>query len=206
MYNSKLFRRTQAENYIVTKKNDILPSFAQLNLMELRLLNFCIAHYDSRKPDDRTKTKTVAEFAKTFQLSVQSVYGKLKKTMSAFADKPLKFRTDKEEGFCCMLNMFSFKYYKGRFDFKLSPEIRPYLLDIKVKFTSYRISAVFNFKSARTWRLYEHLKRWQEAGSWKVSLEELKKMHGYPQPHSHLLLEKPGCPFRPPSRWVLCRM
>jgi hypothetical protein len=75
------------------------------------------------------------------------------------------------------LNWFTgFKYFKktGKFTFSISPEMQPYLLELKGAFTQYRLVDVYQFRSANTWKLYENLAQWRNAGRWAVDLDQLR--------------------------------
>lgn len=62
-----------------------------------------------------------------------------------------------------------------------SPKLKPYLLQLKKAFTSYRLNNILSLKSAYSIRLYELLKKWQYLNKWECSIENLKEKFGIEQ-------------------------
>jgi plasmid replication initiation protein len=77
----------------------------------------------------------------------------------------------------------SAEYVNGEGIIKLSfsPKLKPYLLQLKTQFTSYRLSNVLSLNSTYSIRLYELMKKWQHLGKWENSVEELKLKFGVPK-------------------------
>lgn len=69
---------------------------------------------------------------------------------------------------------------EGIAEIKLSPELYPYLLNLEKNFTTTKLNVLLSFKSIYSSRLYQLVKKWEKIGSWKVEVEELKKLLGVP--------------------------
>lgn len=165
-------------NSVVAKSNDLIGKLARFDLQELRLLAYCTAHYDSRKPENRAFTAHVKDLCEIFQMDEKSAYDVVRRTMLNINSKPLEF---KEGNRRCMRFWFSALDYlegEGVFEFTVTPEIAPYLLGLKDKFTMYRLGDVYQFKAASTWKMYENLKRWEARGCWTIEVDELKHLLG----------------------------
>ena len=81
-----------------------------------------------------------------------------------------------KDGFV-VTNWVSSQRYKegeGVIELAFSPELKPYLLQLKSHFTSYKLSNILSLKSTYSIRLYELLKKWQHLGKWECPLEDLK--------------------------------
>ena len=65
---------------LVTKANAIVEASYRLTLQEQRLVLFCVAQVDSRRPleEQRTFTVEATPFRETFDLSPEKVYEELK--------------------------------------------------------------------------------------------------------------------------------
>ena len=59
---------------------------------------------------------------------------------------------------------------------KFSPVLEPYLLNLKERYTKYRIGYVINFKSEYSFRLYEIMKQYEPIGERTVTIEEIKEL------------------------------
>ena len=196
-------RKQLDQNAVVAKKNSILPKLAPLSLTELRLLAFCLAHYDSRKSDNRKFTAKVKDLISIFPgMDEKSAYAVVQKAVIAINHKPLRDERIRPDGRTELVTYFWFSGFTylqdaGEFTFVLSDLIEPYLLDLKGEFTRYRLRDVYQFSSALTWKVYEFLKQWEGAGKWAVGLEDLRELLGisgkYPrwEDFKSWVLEKP---------------
>ncbi len=171
-------------NAVVAKHNSLLPKLAKMELSELRLLSYCLAHYDSRPGHEAaqgyyTHTATVQDLAEIFPgMGKHTAYAVVRQAVKSINSKPFEEVIFDERGTAeVVFYWFSgFKYYreKGRFEFSLSPAIIDLALSLDGDFTRYRLAHVYQFKSALTWKLYELLKQWVTIGRWEVSLDELR--------------------------------
>lgn len=188
-------------NAVVTKHNYLLPKLAKMELSELRLLTFCLAHYDARSEHrvvDETSdgipirqefinhTATVQDLLDIFPgMGKQTAYAAVKQAVKGINSKPFEERFELPDGTTedVLLYWFTgFRYNneRGQFTFRLSPDIVDMALSLDGKFTSFRLKHVYQFKSALTWKMYELLKQWVVAGRWPVGLDELRMSLGIP--------------------------
>lgn len=166
-------------NSIVTKHNSLIPKMAKFHLSELRLIAYCLSHYDSRKPENCLFTAKVEDLIEIFPaLHKKRAYDVIRETMIKLSQKPIEFKKNNEKFFWHWFTGFSYKEGEGEFTFQINPNIQPYLLALKEHFSKYRLASVYQFKTASTWKLYENLNRWKKTGVWYIELEEFKKLLG----------------------------
>lgn len=189
-------------NAVVTKHNYLLPKLAKMELSELRLLTFCLAHFDSR-PTSRCLDETlddgtplpqeVFEYQATVRdlldifpgMGKNTAYAVVRQAVRGINSKPFEERYELPDGSTedVLLYWFTgFRYNndRGQFTFKLSSDIVNLVLSQDGNFTQFRLKHVYQFKSATTWKMYELLKRWVVAGRWAVDLNELRMAVGLP--------------------------
>ena len=66
---------------------------------------------------------------------------------------------------------------KGIIELEVSERMRPYLIDLKSNFTSYRLQAAFSLTSKYAKRIYQLASQWKDVGETKTySLDEFKVM------------------------------
>jgi plasmid replication initiation protein len=163
---------------IVAKDNQMIEQIARFKLSELRLIAYCLAHYDSRVPENRTFTATVEDLKSIFPITPKAAYDVVRQAMLGINQRPLEITEGQDIMFWNWFSGFVYTKGTGTFKFKLNPDALPYLLGLKKNFTRYRLEDVYQFKAASTWKLYELLKRWIEVRKWSVELEELKLLLG----------------------------
>ena len=69
-------------------------------------------------------------------------------------------------------------YYQGQVKLSFSPRLKPYLLQLKEKFTSINVIDLMQFKSVHAIRIYELLKQYQDIGERSLSIKEIKDCCG----------------------------
>jgi plasmid replication initiation protein len=80
----------------------------------------------------------------------------------------------------------SAEYLKGQgiLELEISEKLRPYLLDLKNNFTSYRLQAMLNLTSKYAKRIYALASQWKDIGETKTyTLDEFKYMLCLKDPH-----------------------
>ena len=66
---------------------------------------------------------------------------------------------------------------EGTIELEISERMRPYLIDLKSNFTSYRLQAAFSLSSKYAKRIYQLASQWKDIGETKTySLDEFKGM------------------------------
>ena len=166
------------QNSVVAKHNDLIGQMAKFELSELRLIAYCLAHYDSRKEDNCTFRARVEDFTELFPIDSSNAYRVIRQTMLSLGKKPLEFKEGSECHYWNWFSGFTYNEGNGEFKFKITPEIQPYLLKLEGTFTRYRLRDVYQFRAASTWKLYELLKQWVTKKKWDVDLNELRLLLG----------------------------
>lgn len=166
-------------NSVVAKKNDLVPKLSRYDLQELRLIAFCLAHYDSRKPQNKRFTARAEDLAKIYpSMGENSAYDVIKKSVGEINSKPIEFCDENGKHYSVLFSGFTYKEKEGSFEFMLSQTTEPFVLELRERFSAYRLGDVHGFKAASSWLLYEHLNVYKYTGAWKVTLDELRECLG----------------------------
>lgn len=72
----------------------------------------------------------------------------------------------------------SAKYVEGTgtVEMTISPEIRPYLMDLAKGFTVYSLNYALSLKSGYSQRIFELLSRFKDLGTWRVKMDDFRHM------------------------------
>jgi len=150
---------------------------SRYNLQDLRLIAYCLAHYDSRTAENRRFTARVADLAEIFDMGEKTAHEVVQRVVDTMS-KPVKFQTEGRDQYRYWFSGIDYIPGKGEFEFIISKEMEPLILELKERFSVYRLADVHKFKAASTWHLFENLNRWKNAGGWHVSLKELHSIFG----------------------------
>lgn len=171
-------RNKQKLSWVVTKQNELIGQMARYNLSELRLIAFCLAHLNSLEADNREIEASVSDLQGIFRMSTKDAYAVVRQAVRAVNRKPLEIETERTEEEWYIFTGFRYYKHEGRFEFKISQEAKPYLIELAGNFTRYRLADVYQFRSASTWKMYELLKRWLNKRFWYAELDQLRSLLG----------------------------
>ena len=146
----------------VVKHNCLVDSAYSMGVFEQRILLTCISRIDSTKSIDENRVFTifVDDILDLVDISKDSAYQKLKNACETLA---MNRTTVELPGETIKMNWMSTVRYvegKGMAELRFTPEIVPFLTQIKQNFTQYKLDSVSKFKSSYSFRLYELINRW----------------------------------------------
>lgn len=166
----------------VRKSNDIIQKERySLSLREQRLLLYCISKI---KPDDegnkRYKIK-IRDAAKICGVNETNIGGRtyniVFEAFSKLRDNGFNIYTQKGRGRIAFIDN-PFQDGEGNIEFNFNSYVVPYLFQIKKRFTQYDLGIAVRLRSSYGIRLYELMKSYQNLGSKKFTLEELRQRLG----------------------------
>lgn len=163
---------------VVAKDNELIGQMAKFELSELRLIAYCLAHYDSRGNANKLISARINDLTEIFPMDQKSAYAVVRKVMIGLGKKPLEIQTGNRRKFRNWFSGFDYIEGAGEFEFMINPDVQPYLFKLEGSFTRYRLGDVYQFKSASSWKLYELLKKWLQARSWDIDLDKLRLLLG----------------------------
>ncbi len=94
--------------------------------------------------------------------------------------KIITIKSLEKKGFAKAALLGGVKYYEGKGIIKLSfhPYLKPYMLQLKEKFTQISLGDVIGLRSVHAIRIYELLKQYESIGKRDVSLSDLREYCG----------------------------
>ena len=156
-------------NFLVVKHNNLVEftSKHSYSLNQLKLICHLISHIKPTDGDFEFKKVTLEELGITREKGLNYTF--LKEDLESVFDKKIKL----SNGF--WVHWFSaFKYEFGTIEYRFDPLLKPYLLDIKENFTSYKLNNILSLQSTSSIRLYELLIQYLKVKQREMCIEELK--------------------------------
>lgn len=166
------------DNRDVTKHNALIEAHYKLTLMEQRIILNMIALIE---PSD--------EKFKTYRLKIREVFGvnggkdyqELIEASGRLVSKLINIKRP-NDGLLQITFLSSAEYIPqdGVIELEFSPKMKPFLLQLKDNFTSYKLHRVMSFKSTYTIRLYELMKQYENTRekTRTITIDELQKIFG----------------------------
>lgn len=168
-------------NYIVTQSNNLIEARHNkpLTAREQKIVMTMVSMIEPSDDDFKNYRISIREFSEMLGLQGSVKYTEIKEITRDLMSKSIEI--PQADGGWLLANWISSaKYIKGEgiIDLSFSPDLKPYMLQLKNQFTSYQLSNVLSLHSTYSIRLYELLKKWQHLGKWENTIEELKLKFG----------------------------
>lgn len=165
------------EKYLVTQSNNLIEARHKkpLTAREQKIVLTMVSMIQPSDEDFKDYRISVKNFSEMLGLKGSVKYTQMKEIAENLMTKTIEI--PKENGGWILANWISSAEYKegeGVIDLSFSPKLKPYMLQLKNQFTSYRLSNILNLNSTYSIRLYELMKKWQHLGKWGCSVEDLR--------------------------------
>ncbi len=163
---------------LVVKHNTLVEAMTDMTLQQQRILGFIISRLPKKTevPTDRPYAMEVpvAEFAEDYGISLKNAYREIERNQDTFQTKIIQLRENDARTKLAILISATYHDNEGRIEIEIHNKLMPYLVNLKERFTTYRIRDVYQFTSANTWRVYELLAQFRQAGKREMSLDEIR--------------------------------
>lgn len=169
------------EHYLVTQGNNLIEARQKkpLTTREQKIILTMVSLIEPTDEDFKDYVISVKEFHEMLGLEGREHYTQLKKIVEDLMSKVVEIPSD--NGGWIMTHWVSRAEYvdgSGRIQLRFAPDLKPYLLQLKTAFTSYKLSNILSLKSSYSIRLYELMKKWQHLGEWTCSVKNLREKLG----------------------------
>ncbi|MFT9846229.1 replication initiation protein [Aneurinibacillus sp. REN35] len=162
------------DRLVVTKSNELIEASYRLTTNEQRIILMLAAKV---QPDDEEFKRyriEVAEFVELLGLKRTGAHNDIQDILKNLMKK--SFGIKKEKSILYMPWLASAEYFigQGYMELEFSPKLKPYLLQLKERFTTYRLHDVMQLRSVYSIRIYELLKQYAQIGTRTFDVEDLK--------------------------------
>ena len=165
----------------VVHANELAEASYSLSVNEMRVLALACTKVDSRKKNPGEISIYVNDFAETYGITNNRIYGDLRDAVRGIMRKPVKLY-NAETGMINELAWLVKSQYAGSDDgsyvsIQFSPLIEPYLFELKERFTKIdfeyaaRLNTPFSFRLYQWLKKAEHLHKHRKNDSNQVILE-----------------------------------
>ncbi|MCS3655191.1 plasmid replication initiation protein [Salinibacter ruber] len=163
---------------VVAKANDLIRARHSLSTMEQRVLVMMVAKL-SRESEFPVQEIPMHEIADISDIDGSNVYRAAQDICDSLVDQTVDIHDQSEEGNrrYTTYNCFSMCQYeegKGVIRAKFNEDMRPFLLELKRRFTLYLVTVFLRLRSKYSTQIYELLKMRQGLSNLRMSIEEFR--------------------------------
>ncbi|MFK7982056.1 MAG: replication initiation protein [Saprospiraceae bacterium] len=173
---------------LIRKSNELVEARYKFDIWETRVFTKMLTMVQRHDSDFQEYRIYLKEIVKDFQIeNNKDAYDRLRAGGYKLMSKIIKTIRDTDEGLMELAtpivvgvkNPVDTKSEGAKFiDVSFHPEMRPFLLSLKSKFTIYDVRNILKLPSAYSIRIYELLKQYEKIGRRKFELQELKEIIG----------------------------
>lgn len=160
------------ENLIV-KSNKLIEARYELNLNEQKIILYAASKIDKTKENFNIISIDIKEFFNLLNTSTQR-YTELREIVRTLRGKEVIISSLEGEIIAGWLSSIEYKKDKGIIELEFSQKLIPYLLQLKKKFTRYKLENILYLKNKYSIRLYELLKQYENIGERSFNIDKLK--------------------------------
>ena len=173
-----LWSRSMDQELVVTKANKLIEASYRLNVSEQRVMALLVTQIHPDDEEFKPYRFTVSELETLIGTKNNKAYREVRELTRGLITKVLQIQ--EPDGLLQVSWLSSAKYYDGTgaVELKFAPEMKPYLLQLQERFTSYRLSNVVKLRSRHSVRLYELLKQYESLGKRSFDIVELRRVLG----------------------------
>jgi len=169
------------KNRIVRKSNFLIEASYKLTAIEHKIILTLAASLNAEDKEFKKYSFRVKNLVSLLGLSNPNEYKHLNKITENLLKKVLVLKTEEETLQTHWLS--SAKYIKGEgvVELKFDSEIKPFLLELKKRFTNYPLRYALQLRSQFSIRIYELLKQYEKLGNRLFTILELRRILGIDQ-------------------------
>lgn len=166
----------------VREANELIEASYRFSVWEDRIFLLTLSQIQAEDDDFKIYKIYVKDLAQEYGLTTKSVYENVREAVSSLQRKTISipFRFDEGQGKLTTSFFTSFGEL-DQSDFshilvELHPKLKPYLLQLKERFTQYNISFLVRMQSHYSKRIYKLLKQYHPLSKRRISVQQLKQI------------------------------
>lgn len=170
----------ELRDYKVVKANDLIQkSRFQLSLQEQKIILYLISKIKPEDMELKEHTFEIRDFFKLCGLETNSGsnYKYIKQTLKELRDKSIWITLENgSETTLAWLNTVTINKNSGKVIIRIADMMKPYLLQLQKRFTSYELLYTLAMRSQYSIRLYEILKSYEYKKNVVFNINDLKRI------------------------------
>lgn len=165
-------------NITVYKDNQLIEASYKLNMIEQRLMLYCIGKLNPTNPDKK-QVISVEDFIKSFpDISPGNAYNQIREAIDTIYERSIKVKRPKGVKEFRWIQSKEYQDDHGSAVIVFSDDVMPYLCQLEQQFTKYQLRNVSGFKRTYSIRLYELLTQYRDIKKRSITVEDLRELLG----------------------------
>lgn len=172
-------------NHVIVQSNKLIEAHykQEYSIQEQRMILWIIStihkeDYINKKYEHKIITISATKYAELIGVNANVIYREAQKIALALMQKVIKIETSEGWKMFHWVETMEYKRGEGVIEVLISPTIIPYIIDLKEKYTAFRLENILYLNSAHAIKLYQLLAQYKTIGERTLTVDELKSMLG----------------------------
>jgi len=164
---------------LIVKSNYLVNAEYNLSPIEMKIIYLMAMQVKKGDEDFKTYRMRIRDFQEIVGVDSDALYVRMEEIVQRLMKRIVRVRHENGD-----LDQFPFlarashKNKKGIIELKFAPDLKPHLLDLKERFTSFYDYNVLSLKSTHSMRIYELMKQYEKIGYRTEKVDRLKQILG----------------------------
>ena len=171
------FMNDEHKDKLVVKDNKIIEASYKLSLQEQRIILFMSSEIKKDDDDFHPVRIDISRFASLLE-TPNTNHSYMQQVTKDLLSKVVIIKESNKTIQTGWLSSAVYIHSEGAVELRFDPNLKPYLLKLKERFTKYHLKDVIRLKHSYSIRFYELLKQYESIGFRYFLIEELKRILG----------------------------
>jgi plasmid replication initiation protein len=167
---------------MIVKANELVQAKMPLSRVEHRLVGLLISQLSKDDESFGFQKLYIKDLKDAADLSAKNLYERAEEICGQLLEKKIEVKT-KEDGKrvydgVSLMDRCKYKEGQGYIEAKFNDSMEPYLLQLKKRFTMYKVGHYVPLRSTYSMRIYELLKMREGISILRISVDELREVLG----------------------------
>lgn len=164
-----------ASSALIVKSNDLINAEYNFSKIEMRIMYLMARQVQAGDEDFKTYTLRIQEFKNDLNIRSNALHERLEHIVERMIKRVIKIRSaDGDLTQFPLIVRANHRNRKGIIELKFSPDLKPHMLQLGRKFTSFYDHNVMILPSTYSMRIYEFLKQFESIGWREMTIDEIR--------------------------------
>jgi len=163
---------------VIRKSNSLIEASYKLSVNEQRLILMLASSVKSEDKDFCPYRIAIKDFASLLDLKNKNVYQDVEELVLGLREKTVTIFLKDSVLHTGWLSSIEYFTGEGIIELSFDPKMKPFLLELKERFTSYKLKQVIQLRSSFSIRIYELLKQYERMKERTLELSRLRELLG----------------------------
>lgn len=163
---------------VVRKSNSLIEASYKLSVNEQRLILMLASSVKSEDKDFCPYRIAIKDFANLLELKNKNVYQDVEELVLGLREKTVTIFLKDSVLHTGWLSSIEYFTGEGIIELSFDPKLKSFLLDLKERFTSYKLKQIIQLRSSFSIRIYELLKQYERMKERTLELSRLRELLG----------------------------